>query len=131
MKATVIVPGEVGGLLGARLARSGEPVSFLARGEALRAITAGGIRISARDGEFSTGPLPASDSARALGVADLVLVAVKSWQGREVAPSLKPLICESTVLVPVQNGVEAADQLRARVRDTTVAGGDCHVVSTP
>ncbi len=130
MKTTVIGPGAVGGLIGALLARSGEPVSFLARGEALRAITARGIRISAPDGEFSTGPLPASDSARALGVADLVLVAVKSWQVRELAPSLKPLIGENTVLVPVQNGVEAADELRAALGGQPVVGGICLVIST-
>ncbi len=130
MKTTVIGPGAVGGLIGALLARSGEPVSFLARGDALRAITGRGIRISAPDGEFPTGPLPASDSPQALGVADLVLVAVKSWQVRDLAPSLKPLIGENTVLVPVQNGVEAADQLRAAVGDLPVVGGICHVIST-
>src|SRR5215467_5795256 len=99
MKTTVIGPGAVGGLIGALLARSGEPVSFVARGEALRAITQRGIRIRAPDGEFSIGPLPASDSAQPLGTADLVLLAVKSWQVQEVAPTLGPLIGENTLVV--------------------------------
>jgi 2-dehydropantoate 2-reductase len=129
MKATVIGPGAVGGLIGALLARSGESVSFVARGKALSEIKERGIRIRASDEEFSTGPLPASDSPQALGVADLVVVAVKSWQVLEVAPTLKPLIGENTMVFPVQNGVEAADQLRAAVGDRPVLGGICHVIS--
>src|SRR5258708_31573211 len=113
MKTTVIGPGAVGGLIGALLARSGEPVSFLARGDALRAITGRGIRISAPDGEFPTGPLPASDSPQALGVADLVLVAVKSWQVRGLATPLQPLVWGNTVPDPVSNGLRATDPTRA------------------
>jgi len=130
MKTIVVGPGAVGGLVGAMLARSGEPVSFVARGEALRLIQTDGIRIRAPDEEFSTGPLAASESPQSLGSADLVLVAVKSWQVKELAPKLKPLLAQGTVVIPVQNGVEAADQLRAGLGDEPVAGGICHVIST-
>ena len=130
MKTVVVGPGAVGGLVGAMIARSGELVSFVARGEALRVIQTDGIRISAPDEEFSTGPLPASESPQSLGSADLVLVAVKSWQVKELAPKLKPLLAPGTVVIPVQNGVEAADQLRAGLGDAPVAGGICHVIST-
>ena len=130
MKTIVVGPGAVGGLLGAMLARSGEPVSFVARGEALRVIQTDGIRISAPDGDFSTGPLPASESPQSLGSADLLLVAVKSWQVKELAPKLKTMLAQGTVVIPVQNGVEAADQLRAGLGDGPVAGGICHVIST-
>src|SRR5258708_38634209 len=112
MKTTVIGPGAVGGLIGALLARSGEPVSFLARGDALRAITGRGIRISAPDGEFSTGPLPASDSPQALGVADLVLVAVKSWQVPGLGPPLQPRSCAKNGTGPGQNGGEGGGPTR-------------------
>src|SRR5258707_9685871 len=105
MKTTVIGPGAVGGLIGALLARSGEPVSFLARGDALRAITGRGIRISAPDGEFPTGPLPASDSPQALGVAALVLVAVKSWQARGLGPPPQPPLRLKTAPFPRPNAL--------------------------
>jgi 2-dehydropantoate 2-reductase len=54
---------------------------------------------------------------------DAVLVAVKAWQVAEVAPSLAPLVARGGVVVPLQNGVEAAGRLAAALGDGPVAGG--------
>src|SRR5260370_1797522 len=90
MKITIVGPGAVGGLLGALLARKGEEVSFVARGEALRAIQERGLQIKGPDGDFDTGALRAEESPASLGQSDLVLVAVKSWQVGNLAPSRAP-----------------------------------------
>ena len=129
MKITVVGPGAVGGLLGALLARKGEDVSFLARGEALRAIQERGLQIKTPNGDFATGSLPAAESPTALGQSDLVLVTVKSWQVEGLAPSLVPLLGPSTVVAPMQNGVEAVDHLRESLGSGPVVGGVCHVIS--
>jgi len=129
MKITIVGPGAVGGLLGALLARKGEDVSFVARGEALHAIRERGLQIKTPNGDFTTGSLRAADSPTSLDQSDLVLVAVKSWQVEKLAPSLRPLLGPSTVVAPLQNGVEATDQLKEALGSGPVVGGLCHVIS--
>jgi 2-dehydropantoate 2-reductase len=130
MRVTIVGVGAVGGVFGALLSRAGHAVSFLARGEALAAIGERGLTVESPEGTLSTGPLPVSRDARDLGPQDLVVVAVKAWQVEEVAPSLRSLIEENTAVVPVQNGVEAADTLAAALGEGPVLGGICHVLAT-
>src|SRR5271154_1752398 len=111
MRVTIVGAGAVGGLLGGLLARGGHAVSFVAHGESLAALRSRGIEVVTASESFSTGPLAASASPSELVACDLVVVAVKSWQVEALAPSLAPLLGEGTMVVPVQNGVEAAEQL--------------------
>lgn len=128
MKIVVVGAGAVGGLFGGLLARSGETVSFVARGRQLEALRGRGLRVESPLGSFEV-RAPASEDPAALGPADLVLVAVKTWQLKEVAPRLGPLVRPGTVVVPLENGVEAADVLSAALRDGSVVGGLCHVLA--
>jgi 2-dehydropantoate 2-reductase len=130
MRVTIIGAGAVGGLLGGLLARAGHAVSFVAHGESLAALRSHGIDVITASDGFSTGPLPASPSPSGLGVSDLVVVAVKSWQVEALAPSLAALLGAGTMVVPVQNGVEAADQLASALGQEAVVGGLCHVLAT-
>jgi 2-dehydropantoate 2-reductase len=129
MRIVVIGAGGAGGLLGALLARSGAEVAFVARGEQLRALQDRGLRVTSPLGSFHTGPLQASEDPAQLGKADLVLVAVKTWQVCAVAPRLKPLLREGTLVVPVQNGVEASDELAEALGEGPVLGAALHVLS--
>lgn len=129
MKVVVVGAGGAGGLLGALLARSGAEVAFVARGEQLRALQGRGLRVTTPLGSFHTGPLQASAEPAQLGQADLVLVAVKTWQVRALAPRLKPLLREGTLVLPVQNGVEASDELAEALGEDAVLGAALHVLS--
>jgi 2-dehydropantoate 2-reductase len=129
MKVAVIGAGSVGGLLGGLLARAGIEVVFLARGQSLQVLQQEGLRISSPLGEFSIRPVVASADPAALGRADVVLVGVKAWQVSGVAPTLRPLLKQDGTVIPVQNGVEAADQLQAALPARAVVGGICHVLA--
>jgi 2-dehydropantoate 2-reductase len=129
MRIAVVGVGAVGGVLGGLLQRAGHAVSFVARGDALTALRAEGLTVSTPAGPLATGPLAASADARDLGAQDLVVVAVKAWQVERLAPSLRALIEEKTLVVPVQNGVEAAEQLAAALGEEAVLGGICHVLA--
>jgi 2-dehydropantoate 2-reductase len=129
MRFIIVGAGGAGGLLGALLARSGAEVGFVARGEQLRALQDRGLRVTTPLGSFHTGPLQADAEPAQLGQADVVLVAVKTWQLRELAPKLRPLLHERTLVVPVQNGVEAADELAEALGDGPVVGATLHVLS--
>ena len=79
MRIGVVGAGAIGGLYGGVLARAGHQVSFLARGEQLRAIQAHGLKIdSLTFGSFVV-QAKASENAADLGEADLVLFAVKTY----------------------------------------------------
>ena len=129
MRIAVVGPGGVGGLLAAMLARAGEDVRVVARGAQLTAIRNGGIRVDSPAGVFSVAVAAVAADPAALGQADAVLVAVKSWQVAEVAPSLAPLVAPGGVVVPLQNGVEAAGRLAAALGQEAVAGGVINVIA--
>jgi 2-dehydropantoate 2-reductase len=129
MRVAVIGAGGVGGLIGGLLARAGTQVAFVARGEHLAAMRAGGLRVDSPRASFTVSPVQASDDPATLGTVDVVLVAVKGWQVREVAPRLQPLFADHTFALPLENGVEAAEDLARVLGEERVAGGLCHMLS--
>src|SRR5258708_22042000 len=116
MRVVIVGAGGVGGLLGALLSRAGAEVAFVARGEQLRALKGPGLRVTSPLGAMNTGPLEAAEDPGRLAAADLVLVAVKAWQVRELLPRLRPLLREGTLVLPGQNGGEGADDPAAAPR---------------
>ncbi len=104
MKIAVVGLGAVGGLLAARLASAGHAVCALARGDALAAVRAHGLRLVMK-GVESSAPVNASDDARDLGPQDLVLVAVKGPSLAAAAHAMQPLIGAQTIVMPAMNGV--------------------------
>ena len=129
MKVAVIGSGGVGGLVGGLLARAGIDVAFLARGRTLQAIQQQGLHVASPLGDFSIRPVVASSDPAVLGGSDVVLVTVKAWQVMGIAPTLLPLLKHDTTVIPVQNGVEAADQLQSVLPTGVVVGGICHVLA--
>jgi 2-dehydropantoate 2-reductase len=125
----IVGAGGVGGLLAAMLARGGNDVRMLARGRALDAIRERGIVLRGPDGEAAFPISRASDDAAALGVADLVIVTVKTWQLAEIGPQLVPLVGDRTIVVPLQNGVEASERLAAALGEHRVIGGVARLIS--
>jgi 2-dehydropantoate 2-reductase len=128
MRFTVVGVGGVGGLLGGLLARAGADVGLLARGRQLEALSRNGLRLEGDVGTFSIPHVTAADDASRLSPADVVLVAVKAWQVAGIAPTLKPLLAPQGFVVPLQNGVEAHDQLATALGDARVVGGLCHLI---
>ena len=78
MRFTIVGAGGVGGYLGARLAQKGYDISFLVRGQSLKALKEGGLILHSPQDTLALGPQSASDQARLLGPADVVIVAVKT-----------------------------------------------------
>ena len=135
MRIAVFGSGGVGGYFGGRLAQAGEDVIFIARGEHLKAIRQNGLRVDSIVGDFVTHPAQATDIPAEVGVVDAVLVTVKAWQVSEAAEAMKPMVgpntmvgdCPTTMVIPLENGVDAPDQLAALLGAEHVLGGLCHV----
>jgi 2-dehydropantoate 2-reductase len=123
MKIAILGAGGVGGYFGGSLARAGHPVTLLARGAHLEALRQRGLEVRTTEGTF-TAPVEATDDPAALGDADLAVVAVKSYSLAEVAPVARLLAERGAWVLPLLNGVEAADRLVASgVPDERVLGG--------
>ena len=129
MKIVIFGTGGVGGYFGGRLAQAGEQVTFIARGEHLRAIQESGLRVDSLEGDFVVRPAKATDNVNDVGQADLVIVGVKAWQVPEAARAIKPLVGPETTVLPLQNGVDAVPQLTAELGAEHVIGGLCKIVA--
>lgn len=127
MRITVFGAGAVGGYFGARLLQAGEEVSLIARGEHLRVIQEKGLQITGASGEFTVSPHIATDRPAEIGEVDLVLVGVKAWQVADAAETMRPLVGENTVVLPLQNGVEAPFQLAKVLGEKSILGGLCQI----
>jgi 2-dehydropantoate 2-reductase len=106
VRVCIVGAGAIGGLLGVRLARAGEPVSVLARGDTLAAIRSNGLTLVESDGNVVVAAeVEADDDLGAFGPQDVIVLAIKAHQIAEIAPRLDALYHDDTVVVPVQNGV--------------------------
>ena len=105
MKICIYGVGAIGGFIGTRLALAGGcQLSAVARGATLAALQQHGLRLR-QGGELLTAPVRASADPAALGVQDLVLIAVKAPALGAVAAAIAPLLGPRTLVLPAMNGV--------------------------
>lgn len=129
MKFAVVGAGGVGGYFGGRLAKGGEDVIFIARGATLDALRARGLRVDSIGGDFVVERVNATDDSASVGPVDAVVFAVKAWQIPDAARQIKPLVGRDTLVVPLENGMEAPEQLAAVFGREHVLGGLCGIVA--
>ena len=126
MRIAIVAPGAVGGYFGVLLARSGENVGALARGAHLDAIAEHGLIAEGPRGSFSA-RLDASDDAAKLGIADIVLFAVKLYGAAEAARSAAPLFGAQTLGISLLNGIDGHEIMGRELPGRTVVGGSAYV----
>ncbi len=106
MRICIVGSGAIGGYLGARLCLAGEEVTLVARGAHLDAIRRDGLKlIGAEGGEEIARPARATAVLEEVGPQDVVIVALKAHSVPAVAPALRSLYGEHTIVVTAQNGV--------------------------
>jgi 2-dehydropantoate 2-reductase len=130
MRIAIYGTGGVGGYFGGRLAQAGEDVAFIARGEHLRALQRDGLRVESIAGDFRIATVVATDDPAQIGPVDVVLLAVKAWQVADALQAMHPLIGQNTVVVPLQNGVDAPEQVAAALGERHAAAGLCSLITS-
>jgi len=109
MKICVVGAGAIGGYLGAKLARAGQQVTFIARNRNLEAINANGFKLILEDGSEDVAPvgpnLRAVQRYADAGPQDVVLLTVKAHQVKDLLPDLRELFGPKTMVVTMINGV--------------------------
>lgn len=122
MRFAVVGAGGLGGFFGGLLAVGGHEVEFVVRERSLRGLLAGGLSIT---GGFRAqlDRVRATADARTIGPVDVVLVAVKADQIPDIAHQLPPLVGPGTVVLTLQNGVDAPELVAGIVgREHVVPG---------
>src|ERR1700709_1381936 len=123
MRIAVVGTGGVGGGFGAALAKAGADVSFIARGAHLAAMKNEGLKVQSPRGDTHLVPTQATDDPASIGKVDIVLFCVKLWDVESAGAHIKPLIGPETAVIPLQNGIDAAERLIPILGERAVMGG--------
>jgi 2-dehydropantoate 2-reductase len=123
MRIAVMGTGAIGGYLGARLSSVGAEVTFIARGSHLAAIRERGLRVQSPLGDVHIHPAAATDDPATPGHVDVVLLGTKLFDVEAAAATLSPLLGRHTVVVCLQNGVDAPEIVARLHGSERVVGG--------
>ena len=115
--------GGIGGFYGGRLAQDGHDVTFITRGDHLRAIQAKGLSLQGPAGDARISTAQATDDPGALAPVDVVLFCVKLFDTEDAARAVKPLLAKGGVCITLQNGVDGPQRVGGVVGDDRVMGG--------
>ncbi len=114
MKILIMAAGSVGGYFGGLLARAGNDVLFIARGDNLAAIERDGLRVeSVTSGDFTipAGAARAAERPDPGWTADIALFCVKSYHNAVAMETIAPAIGADTAIITLQNGLGSGDEL--------------------
>lgn len=128
MKVCIYGSGGVGCYFGARFSQAGLDVTFVARGRNYAALNERGLMLTGISGELHLENINVVESPMDCAPYDVVVVAVKAWQVEEAARALTGTLAKDGVVIPLQNGVEAPQQLAAVLGDDSVLAGLCGIV---
>jgi 2-dehydropantoate 2-reductase len=123
MRVAVVGAGGLGGLYGGLLARSGLDVTFIARGPNLDTLREHGLSVKRKSGEEFRVAVRATDDPRDVGPVDLIWFCVKTYDLEAAARQALPLVGPGTMALPIQNGVEAPEQLAKILGPEHALGG--------
>jgi len=130
LSVVVVGTGGVGGFFGAKLARAGHAVTFVARGPHLEAIRRDGLRIrSAVEGDFTVAAR-AVERLDGAPPADLVLLTVKSYDTDAALAAMRPVVGPATAVLSLQNGVESVERIDAALGAGHALGGAAYVFAS-
>lgn len=132
MKIAVVGLGGVGGYFGGKVAlkcagSSDHGVAFIARGAHLAAIREQGLLLRTVEGESRIVPDLATDAPAAAGPCDLILVCVKEYSLNEAAAAMAPLLHADTVVLPLLNGVDISERLKALLPRGRILSGCVYI----
>lgn len=129
MRVAILGSGAVGGYYGAKLARAGHDVTFIARGAHLAAIRERGLEIrSPMVGDFTVRATAEEDTSK-IGPVDLAIVAVKAYDNGSALPLLRPMLGDGTSVLTLQNGVDSVAEVSAVAGESRVIGGTTYIAT--
>lgn len=127
MRILMLGAGGVGGYFGAKLARAGEDVTFLARGNHLAAIRTHGLRVrSAIEGE-SVVKVTATHDLAGVAPVDVAFLSVKANDTEAVLERARPAVGPDTAVISLQNGVQSVEIIERVLGGGHAVGGAAYI----
>ena len=128
-KIAVIGIGGVGGYIAGLLAKAYPHVTMVARGARAESIRKKGLVLhSDYKGEIVAKPervIPIQD----MGQQDYIFICVKNYSLAEVCESIRDMVTDNTVIIPVMNGVDPGENIRRLVGKGTVVDSLIYTVA--
>lgn len=129
MRFAILGSGAVGGYYGAKLARAGHDVTFIARGAHLAAIRQHGLLIrSPMLGDFTVNAAAEEDTTR-VGHVDVVILAVKTYDNATALPLIAPMLGPDSAVLTIQNGIDSPQETAAVIGEPPVIGGTTYIAT--
>lgn len=116
MRIGIIGTGAMASVFGGGLIEAGHDVLFVGKTAAtVAALNEHGLRVD-REGtassQYPASAVVAADAA-SVGICDIVLVLVKSYDTASAVQTLEPLVGPETIIVSLQNGIGTAEHIAA------------------
>jgi len=127
IRVAVLGAGAVGCFYGGMLARAGHSVVLIGRPLHVEAFRKSGLHFEGLKFDEQI-PVEASTEAAAVRGARLVLFCVKSTDTEQAAAQIAPFLDADAIVVNLQNGVDNAERIQARVSQPVVPA--CVYVAT-
>ena len=130
MKIYIVGSGAVGGYLGGLLAKAGNDVTFVARGDHYKVIKNKGLKIeSIKDGNFIIKPAKVTEKISLIKNPDLIIITVKTYDTEFVSKELSNVVSSKTKIITFQNGIENDKIIKKYVTKAKVYPGVAYTVS--
>ena len=133
MKTVIVGPGAMGCLFAGLLAEAGQEDVWLfdKREDRAREIAENGLKIEGIGGTRRISGIRATSLHKEIGLADLVLICVKSYDTAKASHSFSPTVGYDTIVLTLQNGLTNVGVIsRILGRDKVVAGVTSHGATT-
>jgi 2-dehydropantoate 2-reductase len=130
MKFSILGSGAVGGYYGARLARAGHDVTFIARGAHCDAIRQRGLEIRSPSLDTFTVHARAESDTANVGTVDVVIVAVKAYDNPTALPLIAPMLGPASFILTLQNGVDSPSEVARVSGEERVLGGTTYIATS-
>ena len=122
MRIAIVGAGALGLYYGALLQKAGADVCFLLRRD-FEAITQKGLQVFSVDGDFHLDRVNGYRDSSEIGIVDLVLIGLKTFNNDCMVELVRPLVSSQTMILTLQNGLGNEEILKAEFPVDQVMGG--------
>lgn len=129
LKYLIVGSGGTGGALGAHLAKAGFDVTFIARGDHLKAMQERGLHIIRSHDDFTIYPIQATDTAHYNGTPDVIFVCVKGYSIANILPFLQRVATSNTAIIPILNIYGTGGAIQPKLPGVLVTDGCIYVAA--
>jgi 2-dehydropantoate 2-reductase len=129
MKYLIIGAGGTGGAAGAYMMKAGKDVTFIARGEHLKAMKEKGLRVIRPEDEFTVSPVKAFTMEEYNDTPDVIFVCVKGYSIKETVPFIKRVAGPDTIVIPLLNIYGTGEAMQPHLPDQLVTDGCIYIAS--